>query len=287
MFALTIDSEPLDGVRTISVEESAAARTKMVTTTSVERQLDGARILVVDDGDSNRTLINLVLTFAGASVETACNGREAVERVEQRGFDLIMMDMRMPVMDGCTASRILRERGFESPIIALTADAMKGSEATCFEAGCTDFLAKPIDMDKLVLAVGRVLRGAGHTCLSPCSATDPDACNSQRTRGPIHSTLPTDDADYREIIVEFESRLREKVSGMRDAMRDHDYEELAVLAHWLKGSGGTAGFGCFTKVAEELQLLARNHATDEEIALVMNQIEEMSESVVAPQIQTA
>ena len=144
------------------MDEITQTLRKTVERVTIKGQLPAVRILVVDDGDSNRKLINLVLSRAGAVVQCARHGKEAVEILGKTSFDLVLMDMQMPVMDGYTATRLLRERGLSTPIIALTADAMKGTEARCREAGCTSFLTKPIDMDKLVSSLAETLQHNGH-----------------------------------------------------------------------------------------------------------------------------
>ena len=134
-------------------------------------------------------------------------------------------------------------------------------------------------MDKLVESLTEILRDDGYVCVSPETPATPDEATS---RGPIHSTLPTDDADFCEIIAEFESRLREKLGDMRRAISTQDCEELAQLAHWLKGSGGTAGFHAFTDLAKELELLARQEAPDEQIDIIVSEIEAITECIVVP-----
>jgi len=108
------------------------------------------RILVVDDGEANRQLLSVVLRRAGATVEQASNGQEAVDIIGLRNFDLVLMDMQMPVKDGYTATMELREHHYRKPIIALTGHAMKGDEEKCLAAGCTGFLTKPVDIDALL-----------------------------------------------------------------------------------------------------------------------------------------
>ncbi len=107
-------------------------------------------VLLVEDGKLNQTLIKTILTKAGARVEVAENGALGCERFWQAEavgdpFDLVLMDMQMPVMDGYAATRKLRERTFTGPIIALTAHAMVGDRDRCIEAGCTEYATKPID----------------------------------------------------------------------------------------------------------------------------------------------
>ncbi len=284
VFSFSIDTGPLEGIRTIGVNELSVTLKKTPARKRAGARLPSARILVVDDGDSNRKLINLVLTRAGASVQTARHGKEAVDAVAHRAFDLILMDMQMPVMDGYTAARILREQGFEAPIIALTADAMKGTEQKCRSAGCTRFLTKPIDMDELVKSLTEILQDRPLACSEGEVPQIVVASDDDLARGPVHSSLPTDDVEFCEIIAEFESRLRQKSSAMREAFSERDLDELAQLAHWLKGSGGTAGFHAFTDLAKELEQLARTGGADEQIEAILSEIEIITRCIVVPDI---
>ncbi len=127
---------------------------------SNERPLSGIRILLAEDGTDNQRLFSLILSKAGAEVVVADNGLIATKFVIEdelagTSFDIILMDMQMPIMDGYTAARVLREKGCRTPIIALTAHAMHEERAKCTDAGCDDYATKPILRDALIEIVLR------------------------------------------------------------------------------------------------------------------------------------
>ena len=120
-----------------------------------------ARVLVVDDGPDNLRLIAHLLGRAGAEVVTAISAQAALARVEEterseRRFDVVLMDMQMPGMDGYAATTELRRRGFTRPILALTANAVPGTRESCLAAGCDDFATKPVDREELIERIRRL-----------------------------------------------------------------------------------------------------------------------------------
>jgi Signal transduction histidine kinase len=113
------------------------------------------KVLVVDDVEDNRLLLNHMLKRKNVKVEFASDGEQAVQAALQDEFDVIFMDMQMPVMDGYRATEILRAKGYKKPIIALTAHAMKEDREKCLKAGCNDYLTKPVQLKALVKAIVR------------------------------------------------------------------------------------------------------------------------------------
>ena len=162
-FALTVDPGNLDGVKMIEKGAEAVLEREISSEASSGHvKLDGS-ILLAEDGPDNQRLICLLLKKAGARVDVAENGKIACEKAlaaHQSGepFDVILMDMQMPVMDGYTAVARLREADYRGPILALTAHAMKGSEDECRRAGCDAYLTKPIDRDRFLPAIASFMR---------------------------------------------------------------------------------------------------------------------------------
>jgi CheY-like chemotaxis protein len=115
--------------------------------------LQGVRVLLAEDAPDNQYLISYLLKKNGASVDVVDNGGEAVQKVLSADYDVVLMDIQMPVLDGFDATRELRRRGFARPIIALTAHAMREERDECMRAGCTDHLSKPIDSERLIETV--------------------------------------------------------------------------------------------------------------------------------------
>ncbi len=170
IFRVTIATGPLEGVRLVDHvpptavpcgQPSAAPRSAI--------EING-RILLAEDGPDNQRLISVLLEKAGADVVIAQNGQEAVDKVlaaqtreenarqaPDQPFDLILLDIQMPVMDGYEAARRLRKGGFTGPIIALTAHAMPQDVRRCTEVGCDFHLSKPIDRDTLLGTIARFL----------------------------------------------------------------------------------------------------------------------------------
>ncbi|TWT86483.1 Aerobic respiration control sensor protein ArcB [Pseudobythopirellula maris] len=152
-FTLRVETGDLAGVKMVADADKQTTDQELKADVASGDKLPPSKILLVEDGETNRRLIALLLTRAGAKVVTAENGALGVQAAMEQSFDVILMDMQMPVMDGYTAARRLREEGFTTPVIALTAHAMKGDREKCLDAGCDDFLTKPVNTQQLYAVV--------------------------------------------------------------------------------------------------------------------------------------
>jgi PAS domain S-box-containing protein len=280
-FTLTVDAGPIEAIKFVNATQMASMHARRSTVDAAAICLKPCRILVVEDGTSNQKLITIVLTRAGATVELAGNGQIGVDKALAGQFDLILMDMQMPVMDGFTAARTLRDAGVTLPIIALTANAMKGEEEKCRNAGCTGYLAKPIVVDQLLRTLAELVGDLPADLTAQPRAHGPLETVDTSDLPILKSNLPTEDPEFLEIVVEFADRLHEQLGKMQEAWAHQELSELASLAHWLKGSGGTAGFPAFTKPAATLEKLAREKRS-EEIAAALADVCDLGKRVVRP-----
>jgi CheY-like chemotaxis protein len=154
-FTLRIDPGSMEDVPMLSAAQPAIATDRP----DVPRTFLHGRVLLAEDTRANQHLIRRILEKAGATVDIVENGRLAIEKAEdsltqQRPYDVVLMDVQMPEMDGLEATRRLRRSGWRRPIVALTAHAMEGDRQTCLQAGCNDYLSKPIRQDRLLVLVG-------------------------------------------------------------------------------------------------------------------------------------
>ena len=248
-------------------------------------------VLVVDDGEANRRLLELVLTRAGAEVVTAKNGQEAIDAINAREFSMVYMDMQMPILDGYEATARIRDTGNDVPIVALTGNAMKGDRERCLKIGCNEFLSKPVNLDALLECSIRFL-GAGPVAVKQQSAnghvlgaldSPQTSDNETADTGPIHSTLPMDDEDFRGVVSDFIDRLDARLDFIEQACQSADFDSVQNQAHWLKGSGGTVGFAEFSSPAEALEQAARDQDQHQAIEL-MQTIQDIRSRLVQPQV---
>ena len=220
----------------------------------------GGDILLVDDHADNRDLLGHILQQLGVRVFMAENGQQGFERAQGRDFDLILMDMQMPVLDGLNATRLLRMSGFDGPIIALTANTTLEDKQAALEAGCNDFLTKPIDQQLLRETLVRYL---------------PESDSGRpRTREPEPEwTAIYEIPGYEELRQRFWRELPDSLAAMRAARARGDLDTVATLSHQLRGIGSSFGLEEATRLAGIIESRAR-HGETEVLPSLFNLLEE-------------
>ncbi len=194
------------------------------------------RVLLAEDSKDNQQLISHYLKRIGADVAICDNGKQAVEMAFNTDFDLILMDMQMPIMGGLEAVEILRAMGNETPIYALTANAMKEDIEAYGKIGCDGFLAKPIEKIKFNQVMQRYLFDDNASGVSMMLSSEDE-----------------DDKEIQALVTRFREGLPEHASKLQMANVNEDWDTMQQIAHTLKGMGGAFGFPEITESADSLE----------------------------------
>jgi CheY-like chemotaxis protein/HPt (histidine-containing phosphotransfer) domain-containing protein len=233
--------------------------TRGVLATAPQRQY-GARVLVVEDNPVNQKVAQKFLERLGCSVRVAGDGAEALEMSAGEPFDLILMDMQMPVMDGVSATRAIRARergGPRTPIIALTANVLAGQFQSCLDAGMDDVLAKPLEAQRLQDMLERfVLRVPDHVTTVPPVPVGPSLASPPLDLARLGSLAGDDTAFMRELVATYRMSAASVLAEMRAALAEGHRDRLKRAAHKLKGASDNIAAGRVREVAARIESAA-------------------------------
>ncbi len=210
-------------------------------------------VLVVEDNELNRKIISQMLINYGFDVSTCINGLECLQVLQSKRFDVILMDIQMPVMDGYETTSLIRQmpETRDMPVIAITAHAMAGDREKCLACGCNAYLAKPFKAEQLVQEIKHHLKKTS----------------------PLHlekKSLPREVID--DLLPEFMNLLQEMVIDLNRSAEVNDISSLASISHDIKGTAGMYGFLDISAVAAELQeaALANSHSRIAQLCQSLN-----------------
>ena len=256
LFALSVpvnmdieDQETL-GEDTISQYVKRAARPRNVAFLG--------NVLVVEDNPSNQKLIGLLLKKWGLDISIEDNGHNAVERLKQESFDLVFMDMQMPVINGYETTRLIRSENIDTPVIALTANALHGDSEKCVKAGCSDYLSKPIDLKGLYWILSKYLtideenvKGQNNPPPGMAVHSKPVFVDQEQNCSVV-STLASM-PEFIEVLEIFTQGLPKQIKQINEALDESNIKDLRELVHDLKGSSGNAGFAQLMEKSIEIE----------------------------------
>ena len=233
--------------------------------------LAGANVLLAEDNPINQQLALELLRRAGAVVDVAENGRIALERVQQKDYDVVLMDIHMPEMDGLEATRAIRDLGYTVPIVAVSADALEERQSHALESGCDDYVTKPIDFDRLLGSVQRLLTKDRPMTPRQRRASDPEPAIdersillSQRTPGiNVGLAIRNHNGNVKlmlKLMGDFGEYYGDAGHRMREAVSTDQLEDAERLAHNLHGVAGSFGAGHLKEASKSLEhaLIARD-----------------------------
>ena len=266
-------------------------QTEIITRQSLNRSfVRGAHFLLVEDNRINQKVAVEILSQAGVNVEVANNGIEALDALKHKAYDAILMDVQMPEMDGFEATRRIRQdlRMIQVPIIAMTANAMKGDREKCLEAGMNDYISKPIHIDELFSVLKKwvepgavpiekyppVNKEAGKDTL-------PDEIDGLDISGAM-KRLENNKELYLELLHDFIGENKDFMARIRSAIDGHEKETAHRLAHTIKGVSGAIGASDLYLAARELDEALKTWEHDSFAALLAdtgNELERVTHSI--------
>ena len=236
-------------------------------------------ILVTDDNEMNRLVATSILKNYGARITEATNGQESIHKLRGQHFDLVLMDVQMPVLDGIEATKIIREDiSRDLPIIALTAFAIKGDNNKCFEAGMNDYLAKPFEESHLLQVVCRWLdKSADHID----AAVEDSGRKSQLYDLAKLLTIGRGDMNFiHKMVGLFINQIPESVVQMKEAYAQGDNNKLQKIAHRLKPSIHNM---CIDSIKNEIDEMANGaviYGKSEKLEQLLDKIDVVLTAVV-------
>jgi two-component system sensor histidine kinase/response regulator len=272
--------ELLDGILiALGTRPESKISPDLVTRHTLRESRNRLHILLVEDNAVNQLVALRLLEKYGHTVGVAANGRKALEKLKQEPYDLILMDVQMPEMNGWEATQAIREKerltGGHIPIVAMTAHAMKGDEERCLAAGMDAYLTKPIHTQELL----SVLDGIGNHKAGPTVPLDMPSNKSTTDAIDLDATLERLDGDrnlFRELTKVFTNDCPKIVERMRRAIVMHDAKGLEGCAHTLKGSSANLGALAVSHAAAEIERLAGTgnvESTSVEFRLLQEELE--------------
>ena len=235
------------------------------------------RVLVVEDNITNQTVARSMLSKFGLRIDVVSNGQEALEALKQLPYDLVFMDCQMPVMDGFDATRHIRDpyspvQDHAIPVIAMTANAMRGDQERCLAAGMDDYIAKPVDANKLLAALERWLpedqkqpssgesAGLDQTELETASVDEGEGTEVEQIifdYTEFSSRLMGDQELMRTVKAAFLDDLPNQIEELETRLGDNDGVASGALAHKIKGAAGNVGGHALSELAHQMEVAAK------------------------------
>lgn len=258
-FVLNVDVGDLPQIELVDDENILAAKPKKEKFVLPSNCVVGD-VLLAEDTPDNQHLISMYIRRVGANVEVVENGQQALHRALQKEYDLILMDMQMPIMGGVEATEKLRIAGYKKPIVTLTANALKQDREKCALAGADDYLTKPLDLEQFY----QVLQ----TYLQSNTATEPTFSAAYITDDLL------DDPEFKLLVNKFIEDLPEKLKEINSAFQAHDWILLKSHIHKLKGTGASFGFPLITQISATIH----QDLANDNLAEIGNDIARLTES---------
>jgi CheY-like chemotaxis protein/HPt (histidine-containing phosphotransfer) domain-containing protein len=236
--------------------------------------LGGGRVLLAEDNDINRTVFRRMIQLLGVECDAVPDGAAAAEAVLTGRYDVVLMDVQMPGTDGLEATRIVRAAGLRTPILALTATALRGDRDRCLAAGMDGYLSKPITLPELRKALARYLE-------SPAEEPAPTPSSLGVDLGKLHELEEQleDRALVALTVSTYLAQLDDRRATLRDTLLRRDRGALKAIAHTLKSSSALLGADALAGVCARVEAMAMTDAADQELQDLVDDAEKAAAGV--------
>jgi len=239
----------------------------------------GTRVLVVEDNPTSRMVTEALLKKLSCHVDTAVDGREALQKANANDYDIVLMDCYMPQMDGFQAAQRIRgsRKNATLPMIALTASVTEEDRARCLDAGMNDMIRKPVRISMLAKALERWVPVSEERTMSPISTLPPPAALDLDMVRRLASLDGEDDDFIQDLMKSYVEQLRESVTKLHQAVTDRDVRAMRLIAHSIKGASkqiGASRIGDLLGAIEREDCIAAAKQLLEQIELEVPRVEE-------------
>jgi len=237
--------------------------------------INGANILVADDNILNQELMTIYLSLLDCNYDLVSNGQEALDLAMKNKYDLILMDIQMPIMDGLAATALIREQDQSTPMIAMTAHVLKKEKQKCFEIGMNDYLGKPFKKEELY---EMIIRHISHEVdlveLAPKSKGEDnsDEISVELSISQLSEEVGGDEDLVKHMLLVFKDEVNNFFETLKKAMAEHDIDKIGVVAHKIKPNFELLQLHYLMKVAAEIEKLVQENAKEELIYKHCNEI---------------
>ena len=217
-----------------------------------QKELHG-HVLLAEDCPSIQALLSYLLEKVGISVTIVDNGKDAISEAVSNEFDMVLLDMQMPIMDGFTAARLLRNQGYKKPIIAITANSRHETLTKCIDDGCDSYITKPFRKQALYSTLEHYLNG--------------EPSDKQNPFEPIYSNIVEEEPELAHAVLRFLDYLPQRLTNIEQALDTKNWDELKNLVHQLKAAA-TFGYDVLGALACQVEIAAAQESVNNTTKLI-------------------
>ncbi len=238
--------------------------------------LHNKTILITDDNQMNRLLASTILKNYGADIVEASNGEEAIRIIQNEEPDLVLMDIQMPIMNGYEASKKIRQEGYAMPIIALTANAVRGENENCIKAGMNDYMAKPFKEEELLRTLANWLKDKdekNHNMDNVFNENDTITSNSYFDLTGLHEISHGDEVFIQKMLELFTEQATLTIAEIKSAYSKNEMDQVKKIAHRIKPSIDSLGIQLLKEEIREIEKNADIYGQSDKLLRLIEKVE--------------